>query len=111
MPQPTIFQPGSDLSKVPFEIGDPNIRFQPWTQELTQQALDNLRAGLLENSNTGDLNTGDLNTGDLNTGDPNWLTIRMEQHELFKTTLQAIINAHKDTCEAIKNCMPNGNNV
>jgi|LakMenEpi03Aug12_release.lakeMendotaPanAssembly.Ray.scaffolds.fasta_scaffold2046635_2 hypothetical protein len=101
MPQPTIFQPGSDLSKVPFEIGDPNIRFQPWTQELTQQALDNLRAGLLENSNTGDLNTGD----------PNWLTIRMEQHELFETTLQAIINAHKDTCEAIKNCMPNGNNV
>jgi hypothetical protein len=82
MTRSAIFEPGSDLSKVRFEIGDQN-RF-PNLQETepteTQQALDDLSKGLRG-------------------GDPNGITFRFKLYDyhlqMVQTLEKAVETAHK----------------
>jgi hypothetical protein len=96
MTRSAIFEPGSDLSKVRFEIGDQN-RF-PNLQETepteTQQALNGLSEGLRARDNPS------------NEVDPNRITLRFEQYKISLLMVETLQKAVETAHNTIRDCLP-----
>lgn len=97
MPRSDIFKPGSDLSKVRFQIGDDKNRF-PNLQETepteTQQALNSLSEGLREQDNLA------------NTNDPNWIALRFEEYKISSLMIETLQKAVETAHNTIRDCLP-----
>lgn len=97
MTRSAIFEPGSDLSKVRFEIGDqnrfPNLQETQATQA-TEQALTDLDTGLREQDNLS------------NTNDPNWIALRFEEYKISSLMIETLQKAVEEGHKTIRDCLP-----